>query len=464
MQITEIKSEGLIREFTVVVPAKELDYQLELRLQEIGRTAKIPGFRPGKIPLAMLKKRYAPSVIGDILESTVNASSQRAMEDKNLRPATQPKIEITSYEEGTDLEYNMALEIMPEIPDLDLAKLSLERLYTEPDDAKITEGLEELVKVHKRFKPAGTSHKAEMGDQVLFDYVGKIDGVAFDGGTGKNEEIELGSGRFIPGYEEQMVGATAGDELEIKVTFPETYHAPEVAGKEAIFDVTLKEVRESVPIAINDELAKDMDLKNLDELKKVIAERLVREYAEISRIQLKRAISDSLVEKCQITLPQGMVEDEFQSLWDKQKEEKEATEDGDGEAAGDGDEESKKMEIRVVAERRILLALVLAELGHRNNLKVEEAEVMKALNAEAARYPGQEQQVISHYQQNPKMIQGFQAQIYEEKVLDFIVEMAEVTERKVDLKELLETPGESAPAEFSSESKSKKKKVVVKGN
>ena len=206
-----------------------------------------------------------------------------------------------------------------------------------------------------------------------------------------------------------------------------------------------------------------MDLKNLDELKKVIAERLVREYAEISRIRLKRVISDSLVEKCQIILPQGMVEDEFQSLWDRQKEERKATEDGDGEAAGDGDEESKKMEIRAVAERRILLALVLAELGHRNNLKVEEAEVTKALHAEAARYPGQEQQVISHYQQNPKMIQGLQAQIYEEKVLDFIVEMAEVTERKVDLKELLEIPGEPTPAEFLSGSKPKKKKVAAKG-
>ena len=457
MQITEIKSEGLSREYKVVVPASELDRQLELRLQEIGRTAKIPGFRPGKIPMDMLKQRYTSSVMGDILESTVSSSSQRAMEDKSLRPASQPKIEITSYEEGADLEYKMVLEIMPEIPDLDLGKLSLERLYAEPDEAKVTEGLEELVKVHKRFEPAKASHKAEMGDQVLFDYVGKIDGVAFNGGTGQDEEIELGSGRFIPGYEEQMVGASAGDALEVKVTFPETYHAPEVAGKEAIFDVALKEVRISAPIAIDDVLAKDMELENLEELKQMVAGRLEREYGEISRIRLKRTISDILLEKCKIDLPEGMVEDEFQSLWERQEE---ARKEGGEQDEDKKDEEARRAEVRSAAERRILLALVLAELGHRNNVKVEDAEVMKALQAEAARYPGQEQQVISYYQQNPQMIQGFQAQIYEEKVLDFIVEMAEVTERKVDFKELIALPEESAPATSSSGSKPKKKKAA----
>ena len=457
MQITEIKSEGLSREFKVVVPASELDRQLELRLQEIGRTAKIPGFRPGKIPMDMLKQRYTSSVMGDILESTVTSSSQRAAEDKSLRPASQPKIEITSYEEGADLEYKMMLEIMPEIPELDLAKLSLERLYAEPDEAKVTEGLEELAKVHKRFEPAKASQKAKMGDQVLFDYVGKIDGVAFDGGTGAGEEIELGSGRFIPGYEEQMVGAVAGDELEVKVTFPETYHAPEVAGKEAIFDVSLKEVRTSAPIAIDDALAKDMELENLEELKQMVASRLEREYGEISRIRLKRSISEILLEKCKIDLPEGMVNDEFESLWERQEE---ARKEGGGEAAEQGedekDEDARRAEVHTAAERRILLALVLAELGHRNNVKVEEAEVMKALQAEAARYPGQEQQVISYYQQNPQMIQGFQAQIYEEKVLDFIVEMAEVTERKVDFMELIALPEESEP----SGSKPKKKKTT----
>lgn len=464
MQVTEIKSEGLTREFKVVVPARELDRQLELRLQEIGRTAKIPGFRPGKVPLAMLKKRYASSVMGDILESTIGASSQRAMEDKNLRPVSQPKIEITSYEDGADLEYNIVLEIMPEIPDVDLGKLSFERLYAEPDEAKITEGLEELIKVHKRFKPAKASRKAEMGDQVLFDYVGKIDGVAFDGGSGEDEEIELGSGRFILGYEEQIVGVAAGDEIEVKVTFPETYHAPEVAGKEAVFDVKIKEVRASAPIAIDDELARDLDLENLEELKKVVTGRLEREYAEISRIRLKKVISDALVEKCRITLPEAMVEDEFQSIMERYEEEKKAGRDetaGD-EAGGEGVEESKKAEIRAAAERRIHLALVLAELGHRNNLTVEEAEIKKALQAEAARHPGQERQVIGYYQQNPQMIQGFRAQIYEEKVLDFIVEMAEVTERKVDLKELLEGPEESAPAKSSPGPKPKKKKTAAK--
>ena len=458
-QVTEVKSEGLSREFKVVVPAQELDRQLGLRLQEIGRTAKIPGFRQGKVPVDMLKKRYASSVMGDILESTVSTSSQRAMEDRQLRPASQPKIEITSYEDGTDLEYNMVLEVMPEIPNLNLAELSLDRLYAEPDEEKVTEGLKELAMVHKRFEPAKASEKAKIGDQILFDYVGKIDGAVFDGGSGENEEIELGSGRFIPGYEEQMTDAAAGDELEVKVVFPETYHVPKVAGKTAVFDVSVKEVRKPIPIAVDDELAKDLDLENLAELRKMVTGRLEREYEEIARIRLKRVISDILVEKCRIDLPEGMVEDEFQSFWDKHEEARKA----DGEQAADKkDEESKRAEIRVAAERRILLALVLAELGHRNNIKVEEAEVMKAMQAEAARYPGQEQQVISHYQQNPQMIQGFRTQIYEEKVLDFIVEMAEVTDRKVDLKELIALPNGSDVAKSPAKSETKKK-VVTQG-
>ncbi|HJO88959.1 MAG: trigger factor [Alphaproteobacteria bacterium] len=458
-QVTEVKSEGLSREFKVVVPAQELDRQLELRLQEIGRTAKIPGFRQGKVPVDMLKKRYASSVMGDILESTVSTSSQRAMEDRQLRPASQPKIEITSYEDGTDLEYNMVLEVMPEIPNLNLAELSLDRLYAEPDEEKVTEGLKELAMVHKRFEPAKASEKAKIGDQILFDYVGKIDGAVFDGGSGENEEIELGSGRFIPGYEEQMTDAAAGDELKVKVVFPETYHVPKVAGKTAVFDVSVKEVRKPIPIAVDDELAKDLDLENLAELRKMVTGRLEREYEEIARIRLKRVISDILVEKCRIDLPEGMVEDEFQSFWDKHEEARKA----DGEQAADKkDEEAKRAEIRVAAERRILLALVLAELGHRNNIKVEEAEVMKAMQAEAARYPGQEQQVISHYQQNPQMIQGFRTQIYEEKVLDFIVEMAEVTDRKVDLKELIALPNGSDVTKSTAKSKTKKK-VVTQG-
>lgn len=298
-----------------------------------------------------------------------------------------------------------------------------------------------------------------MGDQILFDYVGKIDGAVFDGGSGENEEIELGSGRFIPGYEEQMTDAAAGDELEVKVVFPETYHVPEVAGKTAVFDVSVKEVRKPIPVAVDDALAKDLDLENLAELRQMVAGRLEREYGEIARIRLKRVISDILVEKCRIDLPEGMVEDEFQSFWDKHEEARKA---GGEQAAEKKDEEDKRVEIRVAAERRILLALVLAELGHRNNIKVEEAEVMKAIQAEAARYPGQEQQVISHYQQNPQMIQGFRTQIYEEKVLDFIVEMAEVTDRKVDLKELIALPNGSDVAKFPAKLKTKKK-VLTKG-
>ena len=258
MQVSETKSEGLVREFKVIVPAGDIELELTNRLTEIGKTAKIPGFRPGKVPMTLLKQRYGSSVMGEILESTVNVSSQKAIQEKNLRPAIQPKIEITSYEDGKDLEYSMSLELMPEIPEIDLASLEIERVFTEVEEPQIAQALKDLAESHKRFKALDKPRKLQQGDLVRFDFVGKIDGVAFDGGTGSDEEIEIGSGRFIPGYEEQMIGLSVGDEHLVKVPFPDDYREKSVAGKLAEFDVTIKEIKGPAEVAVDDELAKDM--------------------------------------------------------------------------------------------------------------------------------------------------------------------------------------------------------------
>lgn len=438
MQVTEIRSEGLTREFKVVVRAEVIETRIEKRLTQIGKTAKIPGFRPGKVPLKLLRQRFASSLMSEILEGAVNESSEEALQEKELRPAARPKIEITSYEEGNNLEYNMTLDVMPEVPDVDLAKLELERLYTEVDDAMIDEGLKKLAQRHKRFMPLTEPRESRSGDQVLFDYVGRIDGVAFDGDSGKDEEIELGSGRYIPGYEEQMVGARAGDHLEIKVTFPGNYRDLKVAGKEAVFVLDIKEIREPVAVKIDDDFAKAMGRANLAELRKALAQEMIQDFNELSRIRLKRVLSDALAEQCDFTLPEGMVADEFENLWQREQEQHQGQE--------DWDEEAKKEELRVVARRRVRLAILLSELGGRNDIGLDEAEVAKALKAEVARHPGQEREIVDIYKKSPGMMATLRSQAYEKKVLDFILEMAKVKDVKVSLEELLQSPEEAASA------------------
>ncbi len=322
MQVTETSAEGLKREFKITVPATEVEDQISRRLGEIGQAVRIPGFRPGKVPLPLLRKRYGPAVRHEVLESTVQGSSAEAMREQNLRPALPPRVEIVSAAEGADLEYKMSVEVLPDMPEPDFGGLGIERLVAEVPDEDVDRALERLAESQRKTEPV--ERPAENGDIVVVDFVGKIGDVEFPGGKGENVSTELGAGRFIPGFEDQLIGARAGEDRTLNVTFPADYGAPDLAGKEAVFEVKAKEVRQRLPAAVDDSLAEAGGLENLAELRQEIRQRMQRDYDAVARQRVKRALLDKLAERYDFPVPPGMIEMEFNTIWAQYEGEKEA--------------------------------------------------------------------------------------------------------------------------------------------
>lgn len=435
MQVTETKNEGLSREFTVRIQAEDISEKVDARLSELGKDLRLPGFRPGKAPLSLLQKRYGKAVMGEVLEAAVSDSSSQAIAERGLTPAMQPRIEITSYEDGKDLEYKLEIEVMPEFEPADFSKIELERVTLKVSDKEVDDALARIAAQNRRAEPVEEPRKAKAGDVVVIDYVGRIDGEEFPGGAGKDFHLELGSGRFIPGFEEQLESAKPGDKLTVKVTFPEDYPGPNLAGKEAEFEVDIRELREYVDSPVDDEMAAGMGFDNLEALRKAVRENLEREYAGMSRTALKRQLLDRLAEMHDFDVPPGMVDAEFEAIWQQFEQ---AREQGqiDEEDQEKSDDELKE-EYRAIAERRVRLGLLLSEVGRRNNVEVSQEEVNRALLAEAQRYPGQQQAVLQHYQNNPQAVAELRAPLFENKVTDFILEMVKVTERSGTMDELL---------------------------
>lgn len=429
MNVTETAREGLNRSWRVVVPATEIGAQVDKRLTELSKTIKLAGFRPGKVPVSIVKKRYGQSVMGEVLEKTVQDSSTKVLEEQEVRPALQPKIEVVSFAEGTDLEYTMAVEALPQVEPADLADLALERVVAPVEDAKVDEAVERLAAGAKEFESPETPRPAEKGDQVLIDFAGTIDGEARSGMSGEDHPLELGSGRMIAGFEDQLIGASADEKRVVTVTFPADYHAPELAGKEAVFDVTVKEVRAPVPTVIDDALGKKFGFDDLDALKKALREQIEGDHNRLSRLKLKRKLMDALAERHDFAVPQGMVDIELESIW--KQVEPELT---DEEKAKPIDE--VKGEYRKIAERRVRLGLLLSEIGKRNTIQVTQEELNRGLIAEARRYPGHEREVIEAYRENPRMLDALRAPIYEDKVVDHILTTISVTDRSVTPEEL----------------------------
>jgi len=468
MQVTEVKNEGLSREFTVSLSSSEIDEKVDGKLSEIAKTAQLPGFRPGKVPAALLKKRYGRAVMGEVLEEAVNSSSQQALMEKGIRPAGQPKIEITSFDEGKDLEYTMTLDVMPEIEPVDLSAIELEKLVVETNESEITETLDQIASRYKTTTTITDARPTQSGDVIQIDFLGKVDDVAFDGGSAEDYELELGSNSFIPGFEDQLIGKNAGDAVTVNVTFPESYGAENLAGKPAVFDVTIKEIKGAEPAAIDDELAKKVGMDDLEKLKEAIREEKGRELGQISRMHMKRALLDKLADGHDFDVPPMMVEGEFDAIWHQFLHQRDV-EDGkevDHEAGDhdhahsheerDGDEE-QKAEYRDIANRRVRLGLLLAEIGRVNEIQVGQEDLNRAMIEQARQYPGQEQQIIEYFRNNPEAQQQLSGPIFEEKVCDFIIEMAKVTERTVPLEELLADPDEVAE-----DAKTPKKKGAAK--
>ncbi len=442
MQIIETNTDGLKREFKIVVPAKEVQDRIEGRLTELGRRIRLPGFRPGKVPLPLLKQRYGQSVRGEVLEQTVNDSSAKVISDRGLRAAGQPRIEILSQVGEGDLEYKLALELIPDISPVDFKTLTFERLAVDVPEKDVTDAVERAAKRFRKSNPVATPRPAQSGDVVVIDFVGRADGAEFPGGSATGHYLELGSASFIPGFEEQLIGAAAGDHRDVKVTFPADYPNAQLAGKAAEFAVDVKEIRELAPIEINEELAKALGATDVANLHETIRQRIGNEYSGVARSRLKRQLLDALAERHQFEVPPGLVEAEFSAIWAQIESDKSRGR-LDPEDAGKSDDQLKQ-EYRDIAIRRVKLGLLLSEVGRLNNIQVSNDELSRAIVNEARRHPGSERQVIEYYQKTPQALVQLRAPLYEDKVVDFILELATVNERKVSPEELATLVNESA--------------------
>src|SRR5882757_48729 len=439
MNVTETAHEGLNRTWRVVVPATEIGANVDRRLTELSKTIKLPGFRPGKVPLSLVKKRYGSSIMGEVLEKTVQDSSSKLLQDNDVRPALEPKIEVVSFAEGTDLEYTMAVEALPNIEPADLTGVSLERVVAPVDDKAVDEAIDRIANNNRDFEPVKKKRAAKTGDQLLIDFVGTVDGEARPGMDGKDYPLELGAGNFIPGFEDQLIGIKPDETKTITVNFPDQYHAAELAGKEAQFEVTAKELRAPVKTEVNDEFAKKLGLTDLETLKKMAREQIEGEYGRLTRLKLKRALMDALAERHDFPVPQGMVELEFESIW--KQVQPELTEEEKAKP-----EDEVKADYRTIAERRVRLGLLLSEIGKRNTIQVTQEELNRGLIAEARRYPGQEREVLDAYRNNPRALDALRAPIYEDKVVDHILGTVTLTDRSVTPEELAREDDETVPA------------------
>lgn len=463
MQVTETNAEGLQHDFKVVIDAADIEQKVDARLTEAARDIRLPGFRPGKVPMKILKQRFGQSVLGEVLDQTVRESSVSLLEERGLRPAGQPKIEITSFDEGKNLEYDLSVEVLPVIEVMDLSTLELERLKVEASDEEIEQALNRLAEQRKTSEPITGKRKSKKGDVVVIDFTGSIDGVPFDGGAGTDYPLELGSNSFIPGFEDQLVGIKAGESMDVEVTFPEDYGATDLAGKKAVFACTAKEIRETKVPEPDEEFATSMGLENLEALKTAIREQLDGEFARAARDNMKRQLLDKLAEGHGFDVPPGMLESEFAGIWKQVEEarEKDQLDEDDKERS----EEELKEQYRNIALRRVRLGLLLSEIGEKNGLSVSQEEINRAIMQQARQMPGQEQQVIEFFRSNPDAQRSLQAPIFEDKVVDFIFEMAKVDERTVSADELTAALSEESGAEAGTKkakSDGRKKKAASK--
>ncbi|MDO8410303.1 MAG: trigger factor [Phenylobacterium sp.] len=441
MQIVEKSGEGLSRVYGVTVPAADLAERLEARIAEVTPQLNIKGFRPGKVPPAHVRRVHGKALMAEVVEATISESTQKVLEDNKLRPAGEPDLkpegDLQDVVDGkADLAFDISLELMPDFEPVDPATLELIRPVYTPGDEEVTEALAELAKQNRSFEPrTGKTVKAKDGDQVTIDFVGKIDGEAFEGGSAEGAQLVLGSGSFIPGFEEQLVGAKPDTDVVVKVTFPEDYQAAHLAGKEAEFEVKVTAVSAPVETEADDAFAEKLGIESLDKLKELLRDNIQQQYVSASRFKLKRALLDALDTKHDFPLPPKMVEAEFAAIWTQvqQDKEREALPPEDAEKT----DEQLESEYRKIAERRVRLGLVLAEIGRVNNVQVTEQELLEAMRQEAMRYGPQAQQVFDMFRQNANAQAQLRAPIFEDKVVDLIVEKAKVEDKDVSKDELM---------------------------
>jgi len=478
MQVTEIKAEGLKREYSVILDAADIDQKIDGKLKEISQKIRMPGFRPGKVPPSLVRKMHGDAIKAEVLEETVNETSQKAFDEQSVRPAIQPSIDVKKFDIGEGLEYTINVEILPKIEVKDLGGMELEKLVADVPAEEIDEALTRIADQNKKFEAIEDKKKAAAsGDAVIIDYVGKIDDVAFDGGSATDAQLVLGSGMFIPGFEDQLIGAKPDEDRKVEVDFPADYGAAELAGKRAVFDVKVKEVRQAVTPAIDDEFAKAMGLETVDALRDAVRDQIQKDYSSLSRLRLKRSLLDKLADSYDFEVPEGMVDAEFNQIWSQvsaeQGEEHDHAHDHDHDHEHDHDhshehaaepeiDEEQRTEFMGIAERRVRLGLLLSEIGTKNNISVGQDEINREMANQARRFPGQEQQVFDFFRKNPSALAQLQAPLFEDKVVDFIIEMAKINERTVSKEELTADPDEEPETGTDAAAKKPEKKAASK--
>ena len=434
MQVTETLNEGLKRGYSIKLTAAELDKKVNEKLQEAQPDVEMKGFRKGKVPLALLKRQFGQRILGEAMQETIDGAMSKHFEDSGDRPALQPNIEMQNgekWKEGDDVEVSMTYEALPSIPDVDFSKIKLQKLVVKSDKAAVDEALDNLASSANDFKDRKKGSKAKDGDQVVIDFLGTVDGEAFEGGSSEDYPLVLGSNSFIPGFEEQLIGCKGGDDKNVKVTFPDDYGSKDLAGKNAEFACKVKNVKEPVPAKINDELATKFGAEDLKALKTQISERLESEYGGAARAVMKRQLLDTLDKKVKFELPPSLVEAEAKQIAHQ------LFHDENPDIEGHDHEEVKpSKEHNKLAERRVRLGLLLAELGQKAEVEVSDAEMTQAIMAQSRQYPGQEKEFFEFIQKNQQMQQQLRAPIFEDKVVDHIFEQAAVTDKKVDKTEL----------------------------
>ncbi|PNG26495.1 trigger factor [Methylocella silvestris] len=459
MQVTETLSQGLKREFQVVLPATDLATRLDSQLAEMRAKARINGFRPGKVPVAHLKRLYGRSIMAEVVQEAVNEAHRKIIEDNALRPASQPKIDFPgekddlekAFEAKADFAFTVALEVLPKIEVGSFDGVEIERLVAAVGEDEIDLVVNRLAEQSRPYAPKeGEGVAAEKGDKATIDFVGKIDGEAFEGGSGEGVDLVLGSGSFIPGFEEQLEGLPLGDSRTVTVTFPDDYSAAHLAGKEAVFDVTLKALAAPGATVIDDDFAKGYGLDDLAKLRESIKANIERDYAAASRRKWKRALLDALDAKYAFDLPEGLVAQEFDAIW--RRVEAEQAQSGRSFADEGTTEEAARADYRKIAERRVRLGLLLADVGDAAGVKVADEEVNQALFERARSFPGQEKMVWDYYQKNPSALAELRAPIYEEKVVDHILSLVKVTDKTVPKEELLAADDEEDEEEAADSS------------
>ena len=442
MQVTETLSDGLRRSYAVRVPADEIAQNAKARLAEISKNLRLPGFRPGKVPANLVRQRYGTSVMADVLQEAVNGAADRLISDRQLRPAGQPRVSLESQPKldaaPEDLDLKVELELLPDITLPDLSTLSLTRLKSEPSEETVQRSLDSIAAQNRTFEDIEPARPAEKGDFLVADFTGTIDGIAFPGGSGTEQMLEVGGAGFVPGFAEQLEGITPGETRTIEVTFPADYPGAEVAGKAAQFEIVAKGLKRAIVPAQDDALASKIGFESFDKLREAVVAQIQGEYDQLSRLRIKRELLDKLAEDANFPSPQNLLDAEFAAIWQRVEADLQAGRIDDEDKGKD--EATLKEEYRAIADRRVRLGLLLAEIGRANNVVVSQSEMNAALRSELSRYPGQEQQVLTFFQKNPGAVEQLRGPIFEDKVVDLILGQATVTESMVSPEELAIAP------------------------